>query len=1308
MQDIFEVKERTELPTPLLVFDCTLADGQVERWSSHRVTVEGVSYEPRVLEQSRFEMRAAGDSAESRSTLTLSLDNLDSSLSQVEMACGWKGAKLLARFAFYDLVTDELVTAPTAVYMGIADPPVEMTESRMVLTFRSRLEFSRSLLPQVRVQTRCPWLFPRNPAERQLAVDGGEQQKYSPFYRCGYSADVEGGVGNLDGDEPFGDCDGTRRSCEQRGMFDRDARGNGTRRFGGIEFVPASTLVRAYGDKTAHVSEAAETPAKYNDFVPLVYGTAWHKPLVVFSRNDGNLLHMEVLLGTGAIESVKRVVVNDIEVPVGVAGSDMTSTGWYNICSHGNREGNFNLDFKASGGMPAGDPYGGMAFLSVVVPNRVVGGSKLPKIQVLLDGLRVPTYAGDGTLIAEMFSRNPAWIMLDVLRRTGWNISEIDVGSFARAASVCDELIEVQDLSQQTVTVPRFEVNLVLSRRRTVAEVLRGIRASSGLLLRLGQDGRLELIAEGTLEAQQPAKPSGSNSKSPLAGGWPMYEFGDGTDGTSGILRRKDGTPTLRMWSSATAETPNRYSVEFQDAFNGYQQDSLSLVDVDDALRVGYEISAPLSALGLPTCEQALRAVRFHLARSVHGNRFVELETSVRGIAIRPGDIVAITYGKEGLGRAPFRVISVQPTFDYHTVFIQAQKHDDAWYEALGTSSGASSADPRRGGTGNGVPRPLVATRFETDGEPAFEIVEEEIIGTDGGGQVLLHLSFTPPPAPTRESWRRPLVSLIPTVSDGGALEAGRLYYYAVSGIADSGDESGLSFVVAAETPSSTGGYSVTLSGLWFPNGYRGFRLYRGNSPSSLQCVGESSVLSAEVTDPGGPPTGGVPPDENYDHANFYTRMEILPPTAVEDSGANWVSSSAVSSGEGSLKGYIVRVTRGRGAGQESRITANVGQRIEVAPAWTVTPDVTSQFSIVEAGWQFAGTTTTSDIRFAVPNRRGSVIQVVGRSANFEDVECDPAASFVGRWTIGGSAGGEADGDIPPKPKFSLKTAKAQSIEVNGIKFDTLENTESIHAGTLILYYQDELTGAAAPQLNAPISGSDEIIELQGDAEFLVGDLLQVEHELLQVLEVLDARHYKVDHGKLGSTIAAHSAGVAVEPLARNIAITAFPKQFFASAGSSAFVWTVSVGTWRLAAAELYVTNAIGNSPTAALEFASTVDRGLRTVSGGQYTLQVPGQLAVRSNCVPPVVITEPKLIRYVFANTLVAPQGGQVVVRLTADGSPVADMTIPAGQTASDPWSGATLPPLTTGARLNVDVLSVGSADGTETGRDLTVTVQL
>lgn len=205
----------------------------------------------------------------------------------------------------------------------------------------------------------------------------------------------------------------------------------------------AATLFRR--EAASHLSPVILNQARYNDFVPLVYGTAWYQPPVVVARNDGNLTHLEVLLGMGQIEAVLKVIVNDVEVPEGVSGVDMTWTGWYNLITDGARSGSFNPDF------PGGDPYGSMAMVSVVVPNQISNGQTLPKIQVLLGGLKLERFDQSGASLGEAFTNNPAWVLLDVLRRTGWLTSEVDLVSFAAAAAYCDEAIQTTDLYGNTV-----------------------------------------------------------------------------------------------------------------------------------------------------------------------------------------------------------------------------------------------------------------------------------------------------------------------------------------------------------------------------------------------------------------------------------------------------------------------------------------------------------------------------------------------------------------------------------------------------------------------------------------------------------------------------------------------------------------------------------------------------------------------------------------------------------------------------------------------------------------------------------------
>jgi hypothetical protein len=320
MQTIFELKEQAVTDTPLLLFDCVLPDGRTEHWSTHAVSVGEVTYSARILQHNVFELQASSNQGvDGVPRITLVLANADSRCSEIEREIGWKGARLTTGLVFYDLRNATPLTERTVIFQGICNPPDEILEASLRLTATNRMNLQRLLLPQVRIQRRCPWEFPSDEQRRAEAVDGGASGKYSRYYRCGYSAGVDGGTGEFDSSEPFWGCSYTRTDCEARGMFAN---------FGGIEFVPPAIAVRTYGDKSSHTSAVSVNEARYNDFVAMIYGTAWYQAPVVFGRNDGNLTRMEVLLGLGEIQGVLKVLANDVEIPAGVAGTNMTGTGW--------------------------------------------------------------------------------------------------------------------------------------------------------------------------------------------------------------------------------------------------------------------------------------------------------------------------------------------------------------------------------------------------------------------------------------------------------------------------------------------------------------------------------------------------------------------------------------------------------------------------------------------------------------------------------------------------------------------------------------------------------------------------------------------------------------------------------------------------------------------------------------------------------------------------------------------------------------------------------------------------------------------
>ena len=1037
MQTIDELKEQEATPAPVFLFDCTLRTGVVERWSTHAVAFESNDYAARLLRHNLFELRASSDDGlDSTAKISVTLGNADSHFSQIERETGFKGGQLTIRLVFFDFSTGLAVSEARVLFRGVGNSAVEITESAFRVTFSNRFNLQRIVLPDVRIERRCPWSFPATAAQRLDAITGGTKGEYSALYRCGYSPDQTGGVGNLNSGSPYTSCDFSRANCEARGMFKQDDSSRTTARFGGIEFVPAQIQVRSFGESGTHLSPLIDNLAVYNDFVPLVYGTAWFQPPVVFARNDGTLTRMETLLGMGEMDSVITVLVNDIEIPEGVNGADMTATGWYSMVTPGTRSGAFDLNFTDGTGNPLGDPYGSMAVLSVIVPNRISNGQSLPKVQVLVRGLKLESFDGSGASLGKAYTNNPAWVILDVLRRAGWVLGEMNLASFATAAAYCSEPLTTTDLFGNPASISRFECSLVVSGRKSAAELLRGIRSASSLMLTYDSSGLLLLRVENSIALQQPDKPVGSNSTDALNEGWPAYEFSDSSAEFSGILRKPTGEPSLRLYSKSGSDVANQLTVEFQDEFNDCQQDSLSLVDVDDSVLTGRVVSTASTALGLTNFDQATRALQLQLAKLIRGNTFIEFQTTVRGVDLQPGDIIAVTYLKEGFERQPFRIISLAPGRNYESVLITGQWHDDEWY----TTGSASAAGGRRsGGAELAVPRPLVGSVLDTDGVEQFGITETVTPLSDGTTSVTLAVAFDVPALVAAAGVQIPLVGLNPAIgTSGGTLKGGQNYYYAVSALDASGAETALSFTIAAKVPAGTDANTVTLGGLSFSPGTSGMNVYRGSNPYQMLQLANNASAATTFLDNGIVPTLVGPPDANYNHANFYWRLELQPTVAANIHTAGTIGNTTLGMLPDDFRGAVARIVSGTGAKQERSIASNDATTLTITPPWTIVPDSTSQFVVADTTWKFGGLSLTSPAQIQVSDRPGTTVEISGRSANALDQESAPELNPFTRWQIGGGDGGEADSDTPPAPDIRIERGRAGEHRTIGNRFHVL------------------------------------------------------------------------------------------------------------------------------------------------------------------------------------------------------------------------------------------------------------------------------
>ncbi len=1307
------VKQLRESDTPLLFFHCVMPSGDTEYWCTHAINFNDNAYSARVLKHNLFDLQLSADDAMDGITqLSITLANADSALSQLNAAIGFKGSQLTVYFAFADLTTLSITTESTVLFQGVAGDPDEITEDAFTLSFVNKLSLQRIPTPEVRIQRSCPWTFPTDVTSRTAAVNGGDNGRYSTYYRCGYSADISGGVGNLNNGQAYLSCDKSRSSCQARGMFSQDGNAHITQRFGAFEFVPSAITVRTTGAKTSHLSPLLDNTALFNDAVPIAYGTGWIQAPVVFSRNDGNLTHMEVLVGMGIIQAILKVVVNDVEIPQAVQGQNMTTTGWYNIVTMGTRSGDFNLDFTNANGNPLGDPYGSMAVLSVVVPNRISSGRSLANIEVLLQGMQLDSFNPDGTFALNGYTNNPAWVILDLLRRSGWSLTELNMPAFAASAAFCQELISTTDLNGNPLQVPRYECNLIITKRQSVATVVRGIRVASSLMLRYGATGLLELVPETTIAAQQATLPDGSNSTATLNGGWPAYEFSDASGPFSGIMRDAQGASTVVLTARSIVETSNRLSVEFQDESNEYQQDSLSVVDSGDSALIGYEISSQSTALGVANFSQANRVLLRQLDKSTDGNLYVQFQTSFRALKIRPGDIIALTYLKEGFTRVPFRIVKLSPSTNYQTVTVTGQIHDDDWYSDNPAVLGGAGRQPS---SELQTPRPLIGlVPHLSPGGPFeffdFEVQENIQARTDGAATDTLTVSFSQPVRPAASILAVPLLSLSAQYSaTGGTLPPAGTYYYAVTALDSTGDEGPLSFTVPATTPSGSSTNTVTIAGLSFPSGTASFNVYRGATPQTLYRIATGIPIAATFQDTGLAALAFGPPDASFDHANFYYRYENAGPFPVTSATSTTIVCADLGATNLAYVGMVVRIVEGTGNGQERAISTNDETTVTVSSAWSVVPDATSIFVIADASWQFAAVTSSSLAQFEIPYRAGNVIEISGRGANVNNVEGSADLCPLTSWALGQST---PDLAVPAAPDFQVSVPGGGEVVLSEIGFDDLTNVSSISSGTLQLYAWNELGNPAIYSLARNIDAASTTVVLTVLPTSQVGTVIQIDEELMSIQTVNQtSSSYLVVRGALGSVASTHLAAADLLHLTTSTITVPFAVNFFENRASVNYLHTVSLPDLRICAAEFAATNSLGNGVPKVYCYTAGLEGGLRTLSGGQFALQISGVLATQQNAAPPLTVEASHAVRDVFATVNQAAAGYDIVISVLQSGAQYCSVTIPSGTETSNVIDGVTLPPLVEGSTMAINLalnLIASPPPSIIPGKDLTVTIRL
>lgn len=1039
MSTIAELKELEQAETPLVLFDITFEDATTRHFSTVACTVGGTDYEERVARHNLFEVQSYSEEGLDRiPRITLVLMNADSQMSQLDNSKGFKGARVVATFLFLVSVGASVSSDTLVPFRGVLNAPESVDAVEMTVSANNQMNLGGVPVPPVRLQHRCLHNFPFDAAERLLAV--GDPN--SLFWGCGYSPDQTGGAqcGNyVTGTTPYTSCNFTKEDCILRGMWDEDSLARPTRRYSGVQFVPPTIGVRPYGGKWE--SATGQGP-NYHDPFPIAYGTTWVQAPVVALRNDGNFTKFQAILSWGDIGDVYAVVVNDHQVPRATAGD----AGWYNIVNTGDRIGDFDLNFTDGSGNPIGDPFGSIAYISVSVPTKLADGQSAPDVKVLVSGRKVETFdSGGNTIWPWVATANPIWIMWDLLKMAGWKASEANMVTFYNAAQYCDAVINQTDNDGNTVSLPRFRCNLAIDKRRTCADVVLGIRNNCRAFFTYSNTGKLQVFIEKTLAEQQASLPYGSNGTA-LDGGYPAYEY----DSTN-IAMNGEGpgqTDSLRRFHRQMSETPTSMSVEFSDEFstppNTHARDSVSNTDIDERILVGFDVGTSPVIDGLPNYHQAVRQTRWLLDKSVAGNDFVELETSVKGVHHVPGQIIAITHAREGWTRQPFRIIKLAPKQNFRRVGITAQVHDDAWY------TDSATAPPRKQPRHQlreylTPPTPYTYPRNENYGKSAYDVLDgvweadsetggnSEVIG---GDQLLLRLSVRPPERRYSPVTGPPQVDLQATVeTTGGYLAGGQTLYYRV--YAEDSDHvlSPSSWIIVATIPATTNTNKVTLTGLKFDSSAAYMAISRGRTPATYLTRTGRTVASSFVDD-GVDPTyfGIIRPDPNVDRIQgaFRRVLKMRQSSLAAIATFNVSTIKATSPGwtTNQFAGCKVEIVKGPGLGQIRGIASNDTDTLTLSENFAFAPDTGTIFVIHNKVTASSATTITdSGLDLTGEDWTGRVVRITSGKGLYQE-------RLIASHTSGGAVTISAPWTITPDSTSSWIISDSQWTWGPGLQLD--------------------------------------------------------------------------------------------------------------------------------------------------------------------------------------------------------------------------------------------------------------------------------
>ena len=465
---------------------------------------------------------------------------------------------------------------------------------------------------------------------------------------------------------------------------------------------------------------------------------------------------------------------------------------------------------------------------------------------------------------------NLAFAALDLMTWGNIALSQIDPASWYNAAAICRATVnyEAADGSTQTHAIYKASFGLSGQQRQTLAQVMMALRNSGNLMIAPNSTtGLIQCFIKQTLADQQPSAIAGSNDASAHAS-----VHADGTSGNGYYAYAFDETNiekgSFRITTTRAESTPNTVSFQFQDEYNGYQQDSLTEIDPGAYAYSGnQEVDVPVPINAVPNFDQGTRIANTQLAEALFGNPrndaggtlYFEftLNHRVLHLASRLGYICSLRWQELGIGTSiyqPIRLLSLKPDTDGEHWQIKAAWHDDAWYTyAYGQNPAPFQRNPLLMPPAR-LPypwRPGVAVWGS--GDALWPSKQGFSIGADASAFPAQLVIGGALPVNSQPSTNSPLVPLQATTATTGGTIAPGTYVIAFS---TNGVIGPASNSVVASVPVGTSTNTITVSGIrWLSGAAPSIQPFIGTSSLNMRACAGASYSGSSPDSDGNPTT---------------------------------------------------------------------------------------------------------------------------------------------------------------------------------------------------------------------------------------------------------------------------------------------------------------------------------------------------------------------------------------------------------------------------------------------------------------------